>query len=111
MSAVPRRHAGGKPALQLSGRAFGRLVVLGPAPKPPRQGHRSGRWWLCRCACGNERVHYGANLVSGGSTSCGCWRRERTAATGRRRQATRRDTAAAPQAAALAPSRCGSACL
>ncbi len=37
--------------------------------------------WRCRCRCGVERIVSGLNLRSGGSLSCGCWRRERSRAS------------------------------
>lgn len=51
-----------------------------------------GRWtvlsadtdyWLCRCACGVERRVRKFNLLAGGSNSCGCLMRERSAEQGR----------------------------
>jgi len=32
--------------------------------------------WLCRCDCGTERVVDGASLRRGGTSSCGCRRKE-----------------------------------
>lgn len=52
---------------------YGRWTVLERAPQKPNyaQSH-----WLCRCACGTERVVNGQTLTNGGSKSCGCYRRE-----------------------------------
>lgn len=36
--------------------------------------------WLCRCDCGTERYVLARSLLSGGSKSCGCLRKERAAA-------------------------------
>lgn len=53
----------------LSDGLFNRWTVLSQAANG-----KSGRTqWLCRCACGVERVVQGGNLVSGFSKSCGCW--------------------------------------
>jgi len=53
--------------LELSGQTFGNLVVLRRAPS------RKGRtYWLCRCACGNEKEIIGKTLVSGLTKGCGC---------------------------------------
>jgi hypothetical protein len=57
--------------LDLTGRRFGRWVVLG---NPTSDGKRL--YWLCRCDCGIERVVASNNLCSGGSVSCGCWQRK-----------------------------------
>ena len=57
-----------------------------------RPGDKIGRWtvteeyrltdrkerkWLCRCECGTERYVLERSLIYGGSTSCGCLRKER----------------------------------
>jgi hypothetical protein len=51
----------------LSGKAFGKRVVMGFA------GFR-GRFavWLCRCKCGRLNVVEGARLTRGDAGSCGC---------------------------------------
>jgi hypothetical protein len=63
-------------AQDLTGRVFGRLVVL-------EQGERGAAGLVCwrvRCACGQEAVVNGCNLRSGNTRSCGCLRRETSAA-------------------------------
>lgn len=50
----------------LTGRRFGRLVVLGFSHSENRR-----RYWKCRCDCGNEVVISGKKLT-GGVESCGC---------------------------------------
>lgn len=57
--------------IDLTGRRYGRLTVIGEAAKLPGN---SNRRWLCRCECGKEAVVFGANLQSGHTTSCGCYR-------------------------------------
>jgi len=54
------------------GKRHGRLVVLA------RIGSTRDRQatWLCRCDCGKEVVVRGADLRSGNTQSCGCWKRE-----------------------------------
>ncbi len=49
---------------------FGRLTVVALSNKNPK----SGRYWLCRCACGNpeNKEVRGDNLQSGKVASCGC---------------------------------------
>lgn len=54
------------------GERFGRLTVLGPAPR------RGGKAYvLCRCDCGEEREFDRYNVTSGNSQSCGCLNAER----------------------------------
>lgn len=51
--------------IDLTGKRFGRLLVL------RREGRRGKRiTWLCECDCGALHVAAGANLRSGGATSC-----------------------------------------
>nr|DAH22871.1 MAG TPA: hypothetical protein [Caudoviricetes sp.] len=61
------------PLADLTGRIFGRLVVV----------ERSGTvnkhtMWLCRCDCGSEIIADAYNLRAGHTESCGCLQRERT---------------------------------
>lgn len=55
----------------LTGRHFGRLFVLEPAPS--RNGKRR---WKCQCDCGNITEVTTGGLKSGNTTSCGCLHRE-----------------------------------
>lgn len=57
-----------RPAVDRTGRTYGRLFVVEPAD---RKG-----FWSCRCLCGNTTIVYGGNLHSGGVKSCGCLLRE-----------------------------------
>lgn len=67
----------GPASTDLSGRRFGRLVVLKFDEK------RGGlRYWLCQCDCGNPTSVATGNLNSGATSSCGCVRREVAAAKG-----------------------------
>lgn len=68
-------------AIDLTGRRFGRLVVLGV--DPDRRGCGPYRWW-CRCDCGQPASVDGAKLRSGHTSSCGCLHRERTGDTHRK---------------------------
>ena len=54
----------------LTGRRFGRLVVLERAPNTKR-----GVVWLCQCDCGNKKVVPGQDL-KGKTKSCGCYARD-----------------------------------
>lgn len=53
----------------LTGQRFGRLTAL---------EYVGGRYWLCRCDCGNSHRVHGSNLVGGLVKSCGCLRTART---------------------------------
>jgi len=56
--------------IDLTGRKFGRLVVIARA-----ENTKSGEpRWLCRCDCGREKAVQAGNLRSGHTTSCGCWK-------------------------------------
>lgn len=55
----------------LTGRKFGRLTVIGRAES---RGRSSA--WRCSCTCGKEVVVRADNLISGGTRSCGCLRKD-----------------------------------
>ena len=55
--------------INLTGRKFGRLLVIGPGVR--------NRYWLCRCICGNQKEIYAYSLSLGYSQSCGCLQKER----------------------------------
>lgn len=75
-----------RPATDLTGRTFGRLVVL------RRHGSRFGRaTWVCRCSCGMEKVIAGASLLDSCVRSCGCLRSETALARWRRSNAEAAD--------------------
>lgn len=57
------------------GEQFGRWTVIGNFILTPK-GERK---WLCRCTCGTERYVLERSLRCGGSTSCGCLRKEEAA--------------------------------
>lgn len=57
----------------ITNRRFGRLTALRRAENSPR-GHVK---WHCRCDCGNKSVVHATSLMSGKTTSCGCFSRER----------------------------------
>lgn len=63
----------GRPLRDLLGHRFGRLVVISRAQSIPG---RTGARWVVRCDCENEKIIDSANLVSGGSQSCGCIHKE-----------------------------------
>lgn len=65
---------GGKPFLNLSGKRFGRLLVLDVTTKG------KDWWWMCLCNCGRLKAIKRGSLVRGKTRSCGCLRRENTRA-------------------------------
>ena len=58
----------------LSGRVFGKLTVI-----CFHSSSSSRALWLCKCACGTEKVFSADNLMRGRSTHCGCSRKKREA--------------------------------
>lgn len=55
-----------------AGTAFGRLTVIGEAPR----NARGDRAMLCQCECGKQVTAALGKLRSGHTKSCGCWRWE-----------------------------------
>lgn len=53
--------------IDLTGRVFHLLTVLHRVP-----GTKRGTRWICRCACGKEKIIEGRYLRSGATGSCGC---------------------------------------
>lgn len=68
---IPPNFAGRGRPIDLSGRVFGRWTVVGFAG---RKHH--GLLWHCRCSCGAMRGVLSKSLLSGRSTSCGCYQAE-----------------------------------
>lgn len=64
------RHDEAHNSFELTGKRFGRLVVI---KRIRTKGEKESRW-LCRCDCGNEKVISGKYLVYGRTKSCGCMR-------------------------------------
>ena len=60
--------------VELTGKSFGRLTVLGRSPRKSA----AGAMWLCRCECGNETHVASQKLRDGKTVSCGCYRREQS---------------------------------
>ena len=54
--------------IDLTGRRFGKLVVIKKADKKDRQKHLM---WLCKCECGKEIIVVGYSLKNGNTKSCG----------------------------------------
>jgi len=58
--------------LDLTGKRFGRLVVIGSRKKTNPKTFL----WLCKCYCGNEKYVHHSSLISGKTVSCGCYAKE-----------------------------------
>lgn len=58
----------GRRAIELTGRRFGKLVVLKREQNEPKKHAR----WLCRCDCGKEVIIQSHCLIQGTQRSCGC---------------------------------------
>ena len=56
----------------LTGKRFGRLFVVGTAP---RKNNRTA--WRCRCDCGNYTDVLASNLTTGNTKSCRCLEEEK----------------------------------
>lgn len=56
----------------LSGKAFGRLLVVRYAG----QDKRGRAEWFCRCECGTEKVVSANAILTGKTRSCGCLNRD-----------------------------------
>lgn len=54
--------------LQLTGRRFGMLLVIGKEPVIKK----GATFWLCLCECKNEKLIRGGALTAGCTTACGC---------------------------------------
>ena len=78
---LPMQPAGGlsssckPPATRLdyTGRVFGRLTVVGPAPNKRSPGGQTHRQWRCACRCGKQVVVQHGSLQQGLTRSCGCY--------------------------------------
>lgn len=56
--------------IDLTGRSFARLTVMGWAGRDGREKHV----WRCQCACGSETHARADHITSGRVRSCGCLR-------------------------------------
>jgi hypothetical protein len=68
--------------IDISGRTFGRLRVVGRGPT----SRNGGSLWRCVCACGGTSIVLGSNLRSGSAKSCGCLAKEWASAMGRNKE-------------------------
>lgn len=56
----------------LTGRRFGRELVVAFAESRKSISGRRVKYWLCRCDCGSTTLISGTNLIGGLVASCGC---------------------------------------
>ena len=62
--------------VDLTGRKFHRLLVVGEHFNANRRKHYTSGRWLCKCDCGNERIIWGSYLLTDFIKSCGCFHKE-----------------------------------
>lgn len=62
--------------IDLTGKSFGRLLVLEQAPTRVSPKGTKMVYWRCRCSCGNLVEISGGLLRSGNTVSCGCYHKE-----------------------------------
>lgn len=75
----PYKNGMGK-LIDLTGKRFERLEVLGPAERYRTPGgDHVATCWLCKCDCQSEVIILGHNLRSGRTKSCGYLRKETSA--------------------------------
>lgn len=60
----------------LTGKQFGRFVVVKRVLPPSHLKNPCHSFWLCRCSCGNEKIVSSTSLRSGTTKSCGCYSRD-----------------------------------
>lgn len=60
------------PLIDLSGKVFGRLVVVCRGENTERGQMR----WLCWCTCGEVKNIFGSAMTHGSTKSCGCLQKE-----------------------------------
>lgn len=73
-SVIKDKKSVGRPGVDLTDQYFGELHVIGRADDFVYASGRHDVMWLCECSCGNKKAIRTANLVSGGTISCGCMR-------------------------------------
>lgn len=62
--------------IDLTGKTFGRLIVIKRAGSVEHPNGRKTATYLCRCECGNEKIILASALQSGHTSSCGCLQAE-----------------------------------
>ena len=62
--------------IDLTGKTFGRLTVIGVATNYPNKNKRNDTIWECQCECGKKTFVSGFALRNGHTKSCGCYRKD-----------------------------------
>lgn len=62
--------------IDLKGKVFGRLTVVKRVKNIIKNNGISNVQWLCRCLCENELKVISSYLMTGHTTSCGCYQKE-----------------------------------
>lgn len=62
--------------IDLTGRRFGRLTVVGRAENYVSPRGKQATRWICQCDCGKKTTVVGGDLRDGSVKSCGCFFRE-----------------------------------
>jgi hypothetical protein len=60
--------------IDLTGKRFGKLLVLRRVEAPDNSKIKNRPYWLCKCKCGKYKTILGLNLRKNYTTSCGCYR-------------------------------------
>ncbi len=60
-------------ATDLTGKKFGRLLVLKETAERGKYGHIK---WVCKCDCGKVKTIFGYSLTQNNAKSCGCLNKE-----------------------------------
>lgn len=68
----------GRPYRNLENLRFLRLTVLKRKEKNKNGKILPRIHWLCLCDCGKEKIVQSSHLLNGNTTSCGCYRHEKT---------------------------------
>jgi hypothetical protein len=84
----------GRNVVDLTGRKFGRALVIGLAPTTDNANRHRARWH-CRCDCGRKFIALGSSLSYGSTKSCGCLRRDQSSLNARKGLAKGRESQAA----------------
>lgn len=71
---IVKRVGRGRPGIDLTGRDFGELHVIGRDADFVYLNGRHDVMWKCQCSCGNIASVRTSNFTSGGTISCGCMR-------------------------------------
>lgn len=75
--------------VDITGKRYGRLVAV----EFDHGDKGKAKYWRCKCDCGSEKVVAYTHLQSGGTSSCGCFKKERQPFANRTHGYSRRGSA------------------